>query len=113
MTRVFRNFKIAYSALFIILLFSHSASAVICPLGDLDGNCKVDLVDVQMLTVRWLDPACAAPDCEADLVPGLGVNLLDYVQLANNNEKTGAHVVISEYMADNEGSVRTLVEGQW
>ena len=108
MTKFFRNFNIAYSALLLILLFSHSASAVICPLGDQDGNCKIDLVDVQMLIGRWLDPACAVPDsdCAEDLIgEEAGVNLLDYAQLAANNDKTGAHVVISEYMADNENTI--------
>ena len=45
MTKLLRNFNISFSALFFIVLISHSAPGAICPLGDLDGNCKVDLVD--------------------------------------------------------------------
>jgi len=108
MTKLLRNFNISFSALFFIVLISHSAPGAICPLGDLDGNCKVDLVDVQILTGFWLDPGCVAPGCEADLSAGGGVNLTDYAWLAANHEKTGVHVVISVYMADNEN---TIVDG--
>lgn len=97
----------------LFFVFPSCVQAVVCPLGDINGNCRVDMEDVQMLVDHWLDPLCSAPDCRADLVPGSGVNLLDYVQLANNNDKTGVPVVISEFMADNEGSFNTLMDGQW
>ncbi len=113
MTKLFRDPNIAFSALLFIMLINHSAPAVICPLGDLDGNCKVDLVDVQMLTGFWLEPGCTAPGCEADLAGEAGVNLSDYASLMANYNKTGVHVVISEFMADNEGSFSTRLHGQW
>jgi CotH protein/lamin tail-like protein len=114
-----RNIGLVGIGLFVVLFWGGWGGSggvvegAICPLGDLDGNCKVDLVDVQMLTGFWLDPGCTTPGCEADLTAGAGVNLSDYTVMAANYNKTGVHVVISEFMADNEGSFLTKLNGEW
>jgi CotH protein/lamin tail-like protein/parallel beta helix pectate lyase-like protein len=102
-------------SLLVCILFFTTAGpiqATLCPLGDLNGDCQVNLVDVQILTGYWLDPGCMAPGCEADLAAGGGVDLIDYVWMAANHDKTGVHVVISEFMADNEGSFFTQLIGE-
>ncbi|MFH1739312.1 MAG: lamin tail domain-containing protein, partial [bacterium] len=114
-----RNIGLVGIGFFVVLFWGGWGGGVglvegtICPLGDLDGNCKVDLVDVQILTDFWLEPACTAPGCEADLSASGGVNLTDYAWMASNRDKTGVHVVISEFMADNEGTLFTKLNGQW
>jgi hypothetical protein len=55
-----------------------------CPVGDLDGNCKVDFEDVRILGGRWLDhPACQGFGCP-DLDGVNGVDTADYALLAAN-----------------------------
>lgn len=57
-----------------------------CPLGDLSGDCKVDLVDLMLLAEQWLDE----PGCEgyrvgcADLLGDDGVTLADFSRLADD-----------------------------
>ncbi|MBN1845311.1 MAG: lamin tail domain-containing protein, partial [Sedimentisphaerales bacterium] len=94
-----------------IICISSLTRAAICPLGDLNGDCTVDLLDVRLLADHWLDPGCSRPDCPADLIEPAGVGLADFAVLAGNFQRTGVPVVISEFMADNEGSVTTRVNG--
>jgi hypothetical protein len=52
------------------------------PLGDLDGNCAVDLRDVGVLAEQWLTAGdCPGPNC-ADLVADNNVDFADLAALA-------------------------------
>jgi hypothetical protein len=58
----------------------------VCPLGDLSGDCKVNLSDLKVFAEQWLDP----PGCSdyplgcADLVGMDGVNLVDFALIAGD-----------------------------
>jgi len=70
-------------------------------IGDLDGNYKVDFRDLRAFAWQWLDPACLAPGCIADLDGVDGVNMGDFALLAKNWQIEEPHLVISEFMASN------------
>ncbi|MBN1846209.1 MAG: lamin tail domain-containing protein, partial [Sedimentisphaerales bacterium] len=52
----------------------------ICPIGDLDGDCRVDLADVQILLAGWMITPASQGDLDGDDL----VNLVDYTLLAEN-----------------------------
>ena len=72
--------------------------------GDLNGDWKVDLIDLSIFAGQWLDTAgCVGhpTDC-ADIIGDDGVDLLDMACLAENwLMGTFPSVVISEFMASN------------
>jgi CotH protein/lamin tail-like protein/concanavalin A-like lectin/glucanase superfamily protein/chitobiase/beta-hexosaminidase-like protein len=51
-----------------------------CPLGDIDGNCFVDLLDLKILADWWLDNTGSVADLDGDSI----VNGVDYALLARN-----------------------------
>ncbi len=51
-----------------------------CPLGDLNIDCKVDLIDLSILCAQWMYPAGS----QADLVGNDGVNLGDLALIGKN-----------------------------
>ncbi|MHC4152723.1 MAG: CotH kinase family protein, partial [Planctomycetota bacterium] len=78
-----------------------------CPDGDLDDNCVVDELDLNIFAGQWLDP----PDCPNGLVicadldqQNDGINFDDYTYLAYYWKKEGAKIVINEVMASNDES---------
>jgi hypothetical protein len=77
--------------------------ARICPLGDVDGDCKVDGNDLRLLADQWLNSpgSCSGLDC-ADLDEFGGVNMGDYVLLAGDWLEGGQPIVINEFMASND-----------
>jgi uncharacterized lipoprotein YddW (UPF0748 family) len=40
-----------------VLFGFHPASATVCPQGDVSGDCRVDLVDLQLFMEQWLAPS--------------------------------------------------------
>ena len=78
----------------------------VCPVGDVSGNCEVNLQDMDLLAQRWLDPTCVKPDCKADLddVPGVGMG--DFAVLAQHWGEAQRQItlVINEFMSKNDGS---------
>jgi len=48
-------------------LFAVVAVGAPCPLGDMDGNCIVDLTDLGLFAPSWLDVDCIWPACPADM----------------------------------------------
>ncbi len=83
-----------------------------CPQADFNLNCTVDLQDLQTFTEQWLDPAgsCSGEGC-ADFDGQDGVNAIDFALLACD-WFYAIPLEITEFMADNQGSVETLVSGQ-
>ncbi|UCG58138.1 MAG: lamin tail domain-containing protein, partial [Phycisphaerales bacterium] len=78
----------------------------VCPVGDLNADCKVDSEDLVVFAGQWLDQGCPAAGCEADLDDVGGVNTADFALLAENWQRIGATLVINEFMARNNGSIR-------
>jgi len=68
-----------------------------CPLGDLDGDCKINSSDLYILAEQWLAP----PESHADLNRDDQVDMMDLALLAVNWHKKGAALVINEVMAAN------------
>ncbi|HPS55808.1 MAG TPA: CotH kinase family protein, partial [Sedimentisphaerales bacterium] len=67
--------------------------------ADLNGDCKVDFVDLEVLAENWLDITCVTPDCQAD-IDGLGnVNLVDFAIMVDNWNKVP--LFINEILASN------------
>jgi len=90
-----------------ILSLTFSANAG-CPTGDVhqDAGCEVNWLDLQDFAQEWLNAACAAPGCRADLDGVPGVNMPDFAVLAGHWGETGSiTLVINELMADNEGTI--------
>ena len=80
-----------------------SAGAWRCPTGDLNGDCKVNSQDLEILAHQWL----ASSPTPANLDGINGVNLTDFALLAQNWLTNYAQItlVINEFMAKNDGSV--------
>ena len=68
--------------------------------GDLDGNWKVDWVDLQIFADQWL-----VPSGSADFDGANGVNMADFAILAQNWHKQSGALVISEFMAQNDSNL--------
>jgi hypothetical protein len=68
-----------------------------CPTSDLDGNCRVDLGDLLVLSEHWLSTA----DTAADLNSDGDVNGVDLSILAANWGRSGVPLVINEVLASN------------
>lgn len=72
-----------------------------CPPGDIDGDCRVDMDDLQTLAVQWLSgEGCSGPGC-GDVAGADGVNLEDLSLLARTWMDLFGPVVINEFMAAN------------
>ena len=99
---------------FIRILFFISISTVLavapvtaaCPLGDLNGNCSVNLYDFSMLSSAWMsDPVCSGigcPDLNGDNI----VDRIDLMLLAGNWLDSTAALVINEFMAKNDSWIQ-------
>jgi len=95
---------IKISLISLVLIASLAVSAVAdCPVGDLDGNCKVDWKDLRLFSLQWLD----TPGGSANLDGEPGVNMGDFVLLGGNwGEDYGTTLVINEFMASNDSFIQ-------
>jgi hypothetical protein len=73
-----------------------------CPEGDLNRDCRVDLLDVRMFAERWL----VHPESAADLNGDDEVNMDDFALLAGQWRRTGIPLAINEFMASNNDFIR-------
>lgn len=80
------------------------AAANTCPLGDLNGDCLVDIDDLLILAVEWL----GAPQNAAPLGDSETIDYANLAQLSQHWLDQSGPVVITEFMASN-GS--TLLDG--
>jgi hypothetical protein len=97
----------------LVLCLAGSAKAP-CPAGDLTGDCKVNMLDLQAFALCWLDP----PGSIADLVGNDGVNMSDFAIFANDwltsGQITGSlHVVIQPQKAIDLGAKWRIDSGVW
>ncbi|MHC4560753.1 MAG: chitobiase/beta-hexosaminidase C-terminal domain-containing protein, partial [Planctomycetota bacterium] len=85
-----------------ILIFSLVGSGhAKCPVGDLDGDCRVDFLDMQVLAEQWLTP----PESPADLNLDDRVDMDDFALLVAQWGQTGIPLAINELMASNSSSI--------
>jgi len=78
-----------------------------CPAGDLNGDCRVDFLDLQVFTGQWLEPSGSGVETNyADLDGADGVNMSDLALLVRNWHEVGIPLVINEFMASNDNTIR-------
>lgn len=70
----------------------------LCPAGDLSGDCRVDTQDLLAIAQVWLEDSPYLPDLDGR---GDGVDLSDFVVLAEHWAARGPAAVISEFLAIN------------
>lgn len=77
----------------------------ICPAGDLNEDCAVDLQDLAVFAEQWLDsPDCSQSPC-ADLDNSGAVDLADLAILSQHWNRTVYPIVINEYMSSNHNTI--------
>lgn len=78
-----------------------------CPAGDLNGDCRVDFLDVQIFSGQWLEPSGSGIEMNfADLDGADGVNMSDFALLVRNWHMAGIPLIINEFMASNDKTIR-------
>jgi hypothetical protein len=78
-----------------------------CPAGDLNGDCRIDFLDVQIFAGQWLEPSGSGAETSiADLDGADGVNMSDLALLVRNWHQAGIPLVINEFMASNDNTIR-------
>ncbi|MBN1846664.1 MAG: CotH kinase family protein, partial [Sedimentisphaerales bacterium] len=82
-----------------------------CPIGDLNGDCKVNLLDLDILVGLWL----CDQGGRADLDNNQRINTNDFARLAQNwlEEKPLAPVLINELLARNIHAQPTDPQGEY
>jgi hypothetical protein len=84
-----------------------------CPAGDLNGDCRVYFLDVQIFSSQWLEPSGSnSGTSNADLDGVDGVNFSDFALLVGNWHQAGIPLVINELMASNNDTI-TDPQGQY
>jgi len=79
----------------------------VCPAGDLNGDCRIDFLDVQIFAGQWLEPSASGAETRsADLDGADGVNISDFALLGGNWRQMGIPLVINEFMASNDDTIR-------
>ncbi|MBN1844120.1 MAG: lamin tail domain-containing protein, partial [Sedimentisphaerales bacterium] len=82
----------------------------ICPVGDLNADCKVDALDLHLFSLQWLTASGGPADFSGDDL----VNLDDYRWLADNwleNWQTGSLLVTLYPLEVNSDGARWRVDG--
>ena len=84
---------------FILILTLFGAGSVYakCPVGDLNRDCRVDLLDMQLFAQMWLAPS----ECSADLDGDFRVDMDDFALLTQQWHREGIPLTINEFMAAN------------
>ncbi|MGD2093659.1 MAG: chitobiase/beta-hexosaminidase C-terminal domain-containing protein, partial [Phycisphaerales bacterium] len=78
-----------------------------CPKGDLNGDCKVDFLDISVFAEQWLEPSDSDSDTNfADFDGVDGVNVSDFALLVSQWHQAGVPLVINEFMASNNSFIQ-------
>ena len=89
----------------LILILTASTFAGWCPSADLNGNCWVNIYDLQILADQWLDTeSCEETETCADFDGLNGVNFTDFAFLASQWQTHGSMLFINEFMASNNSA---------
>ncbi len=89
----------------VICILTATAFAGRCPSADLNGNCWVNIYDLQIFADQWLD----AESCEetvtcADFDGLNGIDFADFAMLASQWQTHGSMLFINEFMASNNSA---------
>ena len=95
--------KYCFLLSFLICVLTGSAFAAICPKSDLNGDCMVNMTDLRIFALQWLDPESCEEDTCADYRDPYGIDFIDFSLLASEWQ-TGIPLVINEFMASNNSA---------
>ena len=98
-----KSIRILLSTLLLTLFFMTFVRAD-CPVGDLTGDCKVGLEDLQILAEQWLLPP-ETPPRRADLNGDDRVDGRDLTMLATGWHQAGIPLAINEVLASNSSGM--------
>ena len=84
----------------VLVVYLTTSALLGCPVGDLDGNCKVDGDDVRIFCDQWLND----PGGTANLDYTGPVNMNDFAILADHwlEDHSGTTLLINEFMTQND-----------
>ncbi len=77
-----------------------------CPLGDLNGDCQVDLVDLVLFANQWLTTTSTPADLNRDG----RVDGADLALLGNQWRQKGCPIVINELLAHSHAEASDWIE---
>ena len=101
---MYKSEKISLFTL-ILTFFLIGPASGICPSGDLNGDCYVDMLDIQIFAEQWLEPSDPSSEPNyADFDGVNGVDMSDFALLTDNWHQAGNPLVINEFMASNSNS---------
>jgi hypothetical protein len=84
-----------------LILFWTTAVRAACPVGDLNGDCQVNSLDLAVLAEHWL----TAPDLPTDLTGDSSIDMADFAVLAKGWCKSGMALAINELSASNSSCI--------
>ncbi len=84
----------------VLYLFLAGFMPAHCPAGDLNGDCEVNLLELQIFTEKRLGPPESSADGDDK------VNMNDFALLAEGSHNVGIPLVINEFMASNNSYTR-------
>ncbi|MBM4103733.1 MAG: hypothetical protein FJ263_06715 [Planctomycetes bacterium] len=88
----------------VLVLLADFAAAKLCPEGDLNGDCEVNLEDILVFADQWLNiDDCPQPGC-ADFDGINGIDIVDFSVLAVHWQECGIPLVINEFAASNNSA---------
>ena len=85
LTVIYRNLLFLIVSLALVFTIMTEVHAV-CPAGDLNGDCTVDLHDLAIFAQQWLTSGCSGSSC-ADLDDFAGVAMSYFSNLGRNWKK--------------------------
>ena len=98
-----KRYCLLFFAVFCILTATTFAGW--CPSADLNGNCWVNIYDLEILADQWLGgESCEEADACADFDVLNSVNFNDFTFLANQWQTHGSMLFINEFMASNSSA---------
>jgi len=100
-----RYIRILLSSLVLTTSLAGSVTAD-CPVGDLNGDCQVNLQDLGLLAEQWLVPPGSPPGSSADLNGDDEIGVADFAVLAKDWCRVGIPLVINEVMASNSTGIQ-------
>ena len=89
---------------FVLLCVFPCIAYAVCPTGDLNGDCVVDIEDLAIIAENWLETDCSSPAC-GDINIDSHVNMTDLAMLAQKWHEASSPLAITEFMASNTATI--------
>jgi hypothetical protein len=86
----------------LVILYITNSTIATCPIGDLNGDCYVNLEDIVLFSEQWL----SQPNSVSDLNGDEEIEATDLAILAQNWRLKGIPLFINEFMASNSSFIQ-------